>query len=172
MVHRARGPQPAPVTGTGIRVDAVERPSGIPATLRVAGAATALEGLAGVVAGAYILLRAVGGGHHEDYISGYGTAMWFLAIGGAVLAAGIGLLGGRGWGRGFSAVVQVLLLPVAYSLLTGSHLPVLGMIVAVLALGILVALFAPASTAYLTAGDRTPGDRTGDDLPEDGRAGR
>ncbi len=95
-------------------------------------------------------------GHHEAAISGYGTAIWFAVIGGAVLAGGIALTHGKRWGRGISMMAQILLLPVSYSLITGSGLPWIGVPVGVLALGLLVLLFAPASLSWLEADDLPP----------------
>ena len=70
-------------------------------------------------------------GHDQTATSGYGTAAWFAILGGAVLAAGIALITGRRWGRTIAVVAQLLLLPVSWSLLTDSHQPAYGVLLAV-----------------------------------------
>lgn len=122
--------------------------SGPPTTIRVAGAITALEGAIGVVVAVILVIREAAG-HREAAISGYGTAAWFGIIGGGVLLGGLALLGGRRWGRAIAVVAQILLLPVAYALLTDSDLPTVGIPVAIAALAVLVLIFSPASTRWL-----------------------
>ena len=52
-------------------------------------------------------------------ISGYATAGWFAVLGGALLAAGLGLLRGRRWGRGLVLIVELLMLVAVGSTLFG-----------------------------------------------------
>lgn len=61
-------------------------------------------------------------GHHEDtvVISGYATAGWFVLLGGALGAAGIGLLTGRRWGRGLVLIAELLILVAVGSTLFGA----------------------------------------------------
>lgn len=128
----------------------------VPPTLRGAGALAALEGLVGLGIAVYLVVHALGG-FEEAYISGYGTALWFTLICGGVLAGGIALYHGRRWGRAIVALANILLLPVAWSMLFDSDQPVIGaplMVVALVALGL---TFAPRSMQYLA----------GDDLPPD-----
>ncbi|WP_026917184.1 hypothetical protein [Gordonia shandongensis] len=132
-----------------------QRPPAIPSTLRWAGYVTAAQGVVGLVVAAIYVIRELAG-HHEDAISGYGSAVWFVVIGGGVLAGGIALIRGHRWGRGLSVIAQILLLPVAYTLITGSGLPAVGVPVAAVALGVLVLLFAPASMAWLNDEDLPP----------------
>ncbi|GAB88564.1 hypothetical protein [Gordonia rhizosphera] len=131
-----------------------------PATIRAAGAVTALEGAIAVVVAVILAIREASG-HREAAISGYGTAAWFGIIGGGVLLGGIALLAGRRWGRAIAVVAQILLLPVAYALLTDSHQPWFGVPLGIAAIGVLVAMFSPASTHWL-AGEY------GSDDPADG----
>ncbi len=129
--------------------------SAVPATLRWAGIVIAAEGVIGLIVAASLVIRALGG-HHESFISGYGTALWFLCIFGGVLAGGIAIYHGRRWGRAIGLITQILLVPVAYSLLTDSHQPLVGaplLAVVVLAGGL---LFAPRSMAYWSAEDLPP----------------
>lgn len=128
----------------------------VPRTLRIAGAAVALEGAIGVCVAIYLVIRAIGG-HHESFISGYGTALWFVLIGGGVLAGGLAIYRGRRWGRAIGVIAQILLIPVAWSLLTDSHQPVFGAPVMAVAVVVLGLLFAPVSLQYLAA-DGVPPD--------------
>ena len=133
----------------------VSEQSSVPWTLRTAGVLVALEGLAGVVVAVVLVIRGLSG-HHEDYISNYGTAAWFLFSGGAVLAGGRALLRGRRWGRGVAVFAQLMLLVVAWTLITGSHLPLIGVPVLLLVLAILVLLFAPTTTNWFEVHDLPP----------------
>ncbi|GAC78043.1 hypothetical protein WKY82_04940 [Gordonia malaquae] len=127
----------------------------VPSTLRWAGWAIAAEGLLGlIVAVVYVVREATG--HHEESISGYGTAVWFTVIGGAVMAGGIGLSLGKRWGRAIGVMAQILLLPVAYALLTSSNLPSIGAPVGIVALGVLGLLFSPPSLQWLNAESLPP----------------
>lgn len=53
-------------------------------------------------------------------ISGYATAGWFVVLGGAVLAAGLGLLRGRRWGRGLILIAELLILVAVGSTVFGA----------------------------------------------------
>ncbi len=122
-------------------------PSVTPTQIKVAGAVTTVEGLIGVVVAAILVIRGLAG-HEETAISGYGTAAWFAIIGGGVLAGGVALWTGRRWGRSIAMIAQILLLPVAYYLLT-SGLAVFSVPLALAALGVLVMLFSPAAMRWL-----------------------
>lgn len=121
---------------------------GIPASVRVAGVLVTLEGLIGVGTAIVLIVRAATG-HDQSVASGIGTAIWFGVLFGGVLAAGIGLLRGKRWGRAIAVIAQVLMLPVAWSLLTDSHQPLWGTLLAVVVLGALGALFAPATSRFM-----------------------
>ncbi|MEV3960443.1 hypothetical protein AB0M34_06005 [Nocardia sp. NPDC050193] len=120
---------------------------GVPGTVRGAGGLVTLEGAVAVTVAAVLIVRALLG-HREDEISGYGTAMWFGILGGAVLASGIGLLFGQRWGRAIAVITQLLLLPVVWSLLFGSGQPLYGTVLGVVALGALGLLFAPPTSRW------------------------
>ena len=148
MTDRDDRIDPAPAGG---------RPGGdpraaIPGTVRIAGWISTLQGLAGAGTALFLSLRALLGHREESVvISGYGTALWFLLIGGAVLAAGIGLLRGRRWGRGIVVLAELLLLPVAWYLATGSGQVLAGAVLAVVSVVALVALFRRESVEWYTA---------------------
>lgn len=120
----------------------------VPTTVRGAGGLVAVEGAVAVIVAVVLLVRGLLG-HDQTQTSGYGTAAWFGILGGAVLAAGVGLLLGHRWGRAIATIAQFLLLPVAWSLLTDSHQPVLGALLGVAAIGALVLLFAPKSNLWM-----------------------
>ena len=63
----------------------------IPTPVRIAGWISAGHGLLGVLAAIVLVIRALGG-HREEtvVINGYATAAWFVILGGALLAAGLG----------------------------------------------------------------------------------
>lgn len=133
-----------------------------PRTVLAAGALTAAQGAVAVVVAIVLVIRELAG-HHEDAVSGFGTAAWFGIIGGGVGVGGLALLTGRRWGRAIAVVAQILLLPIAYALLTDSHQPWFGVPLALCALVILVLIFSPASTRWL-AGDYEP-EAPGGDSP-------
>ena len=101
-----------------------------------------------MIAAAVLLIRWLAG-HDQSQTSGYGTAIWFVILGGAVLAGGVALATGRRWGRAIAIVAQVLLLPVTWSLLTDSHQPVFGVLMAVVVIAILVLLFSPPANRWM-----------------------
>ncbi|WP_433658550.1 hypothetical protein ACQPW1_41280 [Nocardia sp. CA-128927] len=119
-----------------------------PRTVRGAGGLVTLEGAVAVVVALVLIVRGLLG-HDQSKASGYGTAAWFGILGGAVLAAGIGLLFGKRWGRAIAVIAQLLLLPVTWSLLTDSHQPVYGTLLGIVVIATLVLLFAPASTRWM-----------------------
>jgi peptidoglycan/LPS O-acetylase OafA/YrhL len=87
-------------------------------------------------------------------VNGLGTAVWFVLVGGVVLAAGRALVLGRRWGRGLAVVTQLLLLPVAWYLAVGSQQPAFGIPAAVVALTALILLFSPAAVRWAAGGDQ------------------
>lgn len=114
----------------------------IPGPVRLAGWIASAQGLIGVGVAVILLVRAMGG-HREEtvVISGYGTAVWFAILGGGLLAAGLGLLRGRRWGRGLVVIAELLLLFVAWYVGVGSHQYLAGIILAAVCATALVALF-------------------------------
>jgi hypothetical protein len=124
------------------------RPVGVPTTVRVAGGLVMLEGAVAVIIAITLIVRALLG-HDQSGASGYGTAAWFILLGGAVLAAGLALLVGKRWGRAIAVVAQVLLLPVVWSLLTDSDQPVPGGLLGVVVVASLVLLFSTPTSAWM-----------------------
>ena len=93
-----------------------------------------------------------------------GEAGYFVVIGGALVAIGVGLLTGRRWARTPAIVIQLLLLPVVYTLIGPSRQLVPGIIAGVFVAGTFLLLISEASRAWWM----------GLDLPDarGGRAGR
>ena len=112
-----------------------------PSTVRAAGALATVEGLIGVI---IAIVLAVQG----DDKTAYGTAAWFVILAGAVLAAGIGLLRGRRWGRAIVVIAQILLLPAAWYMLS-SHRLELAIPVGLAALVTLGLIFSPPSVRWM-----------------------
>jgi peptidoglycan/LPS O-acetylase OafA/YrhL len=121
----------------------------VPPTVRIAGSLVVLEGAVAIGFAVYSVARALSGTHDQSVTNGYGLALWLGILFGGVLAAGIALLRGKRWGRAVAVVAQLLLLPVAWSLLTDSHQVVLGIVLAVIVVPALVLLFAPQTTTWL-----------------------
>lgn len=74
-----------------------------------------------MLAAIVLIVRAVGG-HREEtvVISGYATAVWFVILGGGLLAAGLGLLQGKRWGRGLVLIAELLILVAVGSSIFGA----------------------------------------------------
>jgi hypothetical protein len=121
--------------------------------VRGAGLIVAVQGAAGLVIAAVLLLRAIGGADQRVF-NGFGTAVWFALAGGAVLAAGLALLAGRRWGRGLAVFAELLLLPVAWYLTVDSHRAPIGIPVGALALTGLAFLFSPPALRWVAGGDQ------------------
>ena len=123
-----------------------------PNTVRCAGLVVAVEGVIALIVAIVLVVRAVrGADQHVD--NGYGTAAWFLVIGGAVLAAGWALVTGRRWGRGIAVVAQLLFLPVAWYLGVGSHQLAYGIGVALAAVVTLGLLVTPSAMGWASGRD-------------------
>ena len=120
-----------------------------PTTVRGAGLIAAVQGATGLVAAVVLLFRAIDGAD-QRVANGFGTATLFALTGGAVLAAGWALLGGRRWGRGLAVFAELLLLPVSYYLTVGSHRAAIGIPVGLVALAGLVLLFSPPTLRWLS----------------------
>ena len=109
-----------------------------------------------------LVVRAIAGAD-QRVVNGVGTALWFLVIGGVVLAAGRALVVGRRWGRGLAVFTQLLLLPVAWYLAVGSHQRALGIPVAIVALTVLILLFSPNALRWAAdGGQRGPASPASD----------
>jgi hypothetical protein len=121
----------------------------------------AVQGVAAVIVAAVLVFRGIGG---ADAKVAYGTAAWFLLVGGGVLGAGWALWTGRRWGRGIAVFAQLLLLPVAWYMGVGSQRWLYGIPVGVVALATLALLFSPSALRWLGAqGSSANADNSGPD---------
>ena len=127
--------------------------SSAPAPVRGAGLIVAVQGAAALVVAAVLVVRGLVGAD-QRVVNGLGTAVWFVLVGGGVLAAGRALVVGKRWGRGLAVFTQLLLLPVAWYLAVGSHQPAFGIPLGIVALTVLVLLFSPAAVRWAAGGDQ------------------
>jgi peptidoglycan/LPS O-acetylase OafA/YrhL len=127
--------------------------SSAPAPVRGAGLIVAVQGAAALVLAAVLVVRGLAGAD-QRVVNGLGTAVWFVLVGGGVLAAGRALVVGKRWGRGLAVFTQLLLLPVAWYLAVGSHQPAFGIPLGIVALTVLVLLFSPAAVRWAAGGDQ------------------
>ncbi len=126
---------------------------GAPSTVRGAGFIVVVQGAAALVVAAVLAVRAVAGAD-QHLVNGLGTAGWFALVGAAVLAAGRALVIAKHWGRGLAVFTQLLLLPVAWYLAVGSHRPVFGIPLGIVALTVLILLFSPATIRWASGRDQ------------------
>lgn len=122
-----------------------------PPAVRYAGFLVAAEGLAGLIAAVVLVVRGVIG-VDQSKVNGFGTAIWFALVGGAVLAAGWALINGRKWGRGLAVFFNLLLLGVAWYIF-GSHQVRYAIGVALAALVALGLLFSPSTVQWMSKHD-------------------
>ncbi|MGY1497664.1 hypothetical protein ACW4TU_13880 [Streptomyces sp. QTS52] len=126
-----------------------------PLRLTVAAVLAALEGLALMVGGAFILVLGLTGDpdDRQQAVTG-GVTLIVLAL--LPLLAARGLLGRRSWSRGPAVITQIMALPVAYNLLQADSMAIPGGIVlGVVAVTALVLLVNQETTRAL--GIRGPG---------------
>ncbi|MDT7844208.1 hypothetical protein [Streptomyces justiciae] len=126
-----------------------------PRRLIYAAALAALEGLALVVGGVWMLVEGFTGDpdDRQTAVTG-GITLVVLAL--LPLLAARGLLAQRSWSRGPAVITQILALPVAYNLLQADSVAIpAGIALAVVAVAALVLLVNPATTQAL--GIKGPG---------------
>lgn len=125
------------------------QPSPVPAPkpILVSGAVSAALGLAAVGFGLAVVVGAARGRSFPG-LSSPATALAFFAFGGTFAAAGLALVRGKAWGRGLAMIFCLLLLPVAYSLVTDSQQPSYGYPLGALVLVDLVCLFTPSALRW------------------------
>ena len=122
-----------------------------PPAVRRAGFLVAAEGVLGLIGAAVYVVRGLAGAD-QHIVSGYGNAIWLVCICGGVLAGGWALITGRRWGRGIGVFANLLLLGVAYYVIT-SHQVVYGILVALLAVVTLGMLFSPSAVQWASSRD-------------------
>lgn len=163
-ISKKRGVQrrSAPGYPSGVSAEQTPAPETLeptgPRPLRLTAAAVlaALEGLALVVGGAFILVLGLTGDpdDRQQAVTG-GVTLIVLAL--LPLLAARGLLGRRSWSRGPAVITQIMALPVAYDLLQADSMAIPGGIVlGVVAVTALVLLVNQEATRAL--GIRGPGN--------------
>ena len=101
-------------------------PAGPPPQVRLAGVLVAVQALLALGFAGVLVVRASEAELPVSFV--LGEAGYFAVIGAALLAVGIGLVGGRRWARSPAIVTQLLLLPVVYSLIGPSRQLLLGIV--------------------------------------------
>jgi hypothetical protein len=159
--HGARAERPD-AQGYPSRVSAEQTPTSEtaeesrPLRLTAAAVLAALEGLALMVGGVFILVLGLTGDpdDRQQAVTG-GVTLIVLAL--LPLLAARGLLGRRSWSRGPAVITQIMALPVAYNLLRADSMAIPGGIVlGVVAVTALVLLVNQETTRAL--GIRGPGN--------------
>ncbi|MFE6406062.1 hypothetical protein ACFVOR_03890 [Streptomyces sp. NPDC057837] len=127
-----------------------------PRRLTYAALLAALEGLALVVGGVWMLVLGFTG-HPDDRQQAVTGGITLIALALLPLLAARGLLALRSWSRGPAVITQLMALPVAYNLLQADSMAIPGGIaLAVVAVASLVLLVNPETTRAL--GIRGPGN--------------
>ncbi|MZG16049.1 hypothetical protein GTY44_21610 [Streptomyces sp. SID5914] len=126
-----------------------------PGRLTAAAALAAVEGLALVVGGAWMLVEGLTG-HPDDRTSAVTGGVTLIVLALLPLLAARGLIGRKGWSRGPAVITQIMALPVAYNMMRADSLAVpAGIVLGVVAVTALVLLVNPTTTRAL--GIRGPG---------------
>ncbi|GAA5111953.1 hypothetical protein [Pseudonocardia adelaidensis] len=125
-----------------------------PGQVRLAGVLVGGQGLLGLGFGVALVVRALSvegtGLLVRDIV---GEAGYFLLIGAALVAVGLGLVAGRRWARTPAIVTQLLLLPVVYTLIGPSHQLVPGILAGVYVAGTFLLLISEASRTWAVGMD-------------------
>lgn len=121
----------------------------VPTTLRVAGGILAAEAV--VVAGTGIWLAIGAIGESSGGIGmAIGSAILLVLLGLGMLFLSYGVFQVRRWSRGPAAVIELLMIPVAWQLLQGPTKPA-GAALVIASIAVLVLIFLPSSTRLFTA---------------------
>jgi hypothetical protein len=141
-----------------------ERPptAAAPRKVRLAGVLVGLQGLLALGFAVALVVRALTvegtGLLVRDIV---GEAGYFVVVGAALVAVGVGLVGGRRWARTPAIVAQLLLLPVVYTLLGPSRQLLLGIVAGVFVAGTFLLLISEASRTWAMGLDELHGNGQG-----------
>ncbi|MGP4020369.1 hypothetical protein [Saccharopolyspora sp. 5N708] len=117
----------------------------VPRTVRIAGALTTLQAVAGLIFVVALLVRStasdLGGVGQLERGETYGEAGYYALLAAGVLAAGIGLWKGKHWARTPALLLQLLLLGTAWYAFGPSGQPLIALVIAVPAIAVLWFLF-------------------------------
>ncbi|GAA5127170.1 hypothetical protein [Haloechinothrix salitolerans] len=120
-----------------------------PREIRVAGVLTTLPGLAAVVFAVVLFVDALlGTTETSGGNSVYGQAFYYVLLGAAMIACGIGLLLGHTWARTPAFVLALIVGGVGWYALGPSGQPLWGVPILVMAVVLVVLLFRAPSRAW------------------------
>jgi hypothetical protein len=85
-----------------------------------------------------------------------GEGGYFVLVGAALVAVGLGLVAGRRWARTPAIVTQLLLVPVVYTLIGPSRQLLLGIVAGVFVVGTFLLLISEASRTWSMGLDDLP----------------
>lgn len=117
-----------------------------PREIRLAGVSVGVQGVVGVVFAALLLVDGLDAG--AGLRNALGQSGYFLIVGAALVAVGIGLVSGRRWARTPAIVAELLLIPVVYSLLGPSKQLVWGIAVGVVVIATFMLLISERSRRW------------------------
>jgi hypothetical protein len=117
----------------------------VPLAVRVAGGLVAVEALAGLAFTVAVVVRSF---DVKNPFALYGEAGFFLIMTAGMVALAVGLIVGRRWTRTPSAVLQVLLIAVAWYALGPTQLVVPAVVTVVVCVATLVLLFTAPARAW------------------------
>ncbi|MEJ5928413.1 hypothetical protein WG915_07245 [Corynebacterium sp. H128] len=136
--------------------------SRVPAPVKYAGYLAIVQSLIGLSYAGLLIYRELIGERGAGVVTdtaarasmiGYGTAIYFIIIFGAVIAGAISMNKGRRWGRGPVAMLELFLLVAAYYMWTAGQ-PAFAGVTAVSAVAGMLLLFNSASLAWASANHR------------------
>ncbi len=121
----------------------------MPNTVRWGGIIGIVQSCIGILYAGILIFRELTGRHDASIVYeaedantwvGFGTAVFFIIVFGTVLAGGINMIRGRKWGRGPIVMLNIILLPIAYTIFTAGQ-PVWAVLVGLSAIACLAMLF-------------------------------
>ncbi|RNE48736.1 hypothetical protein [Corynebacterium alimapuense] len=126
-----------------------------PTKVRWAGVIAICQSLIGLGYAGILIVREFQGKEDPSLVSeganiawvGFGTAIFFIIIFGAVLAGAVSMMKGRKWGRGPVAMMEMILLLISYYMFSGGALWA-ALATAASALAALIFLFSPKSVDW------------------------
>ena len=136
---------PSPNTQPQDRPETGSHRTAAPITVKVAGGVIAAEGVGAAAMGLLGLVHGFTGSGRL----GFGLAFWMLPVGAALIAAGIGLVRGKRWGRAIGVLMSVMIAGAGVSGAFSQGRPLIGVPLIALGAVVLLLLFAPATVAWL-----------------------
>lgn len=119
----------------------------VPWQVRSAGGLVGLEAAGALVFAVALAVRSASTDSSLGLV--LGQAGFFVLVGGTLAAVARGLATGRRWARTPAIVTQLLLLPVAYSLIGPSHQLLIGIVTGVLVAACFLLLISEAARAWM-----------------------